>query len=499
MNKFNIINNTQDLNKIKTIVRLNQISLGNKNGKFNTKLDPVHLNTNNGLPHNSKKPSFFVALKKPLTVSGESKKNFLINPIAQNTKGLVNLQSPRVSDLSKQNSLFYPETSEPKKFSSLVNRGTLHEEYLTNNIEHISLNPIIGIKNGLLLKYKKFVSYSFNGSTINPKEKRFSENGPTTLLPLVQESPRVSGKGALVKQASQSLEKIGGNMPVEKPRVVLSKNKEITDTIKLLNYFFKSIYCLISKPVFIHSADKLTIQLFYFLNIPQRKLFKYFSITYINSFKNKWLKKKSQAFSIRKNKSHIKLKLNRSELKIVTNLRNKSNIVRNLFFKMRNFNISKVYYKKFELICKILSKKFNKTVEFQLIRLHNPLHDTNILANLFSLNLNNKKFYHKRAIEKIITTNEINIISDPSLKAINLVPAYLSGISIKIAGRLMREAIVPRMTTRFIERGASSIGKVNYLDVGTINKKNKKGAYTITIQSGQNFYLPKFNPLKKKA
>ena len=475
MNKFNIINKAQELNKIKTMVRLNQISQGNTNEKFNSSLDPVHLNTNNSLLLNSKKPSFFGAFKSPTNVRGESKKNFLINPIAQNTKGLENLQSPRVSDFSKQSSLISLKTSNPSNKSSVVTRGTLHEGYLTNNIEHISLNPIIGIKNGLLLKYQKFVSYNFNGSTMNPKENGF--NG--------------TRKGKII--------------PVERPLVVLSNNKEITDTIKLLNYFFKSIYCLISKPVFIQSADKLTIQLFYFLNIPHRKLFKYFSITYINSFKNKWLKRKSQAFSLRKNNSPriasvaLKIKLNRSDLKIVTNLRNKSNIVRNLFFKMRNFNISKVYYKKFELICKILSKKFNKTVEFQLIRLHNPLHDTNILTNLFSLNLNNKKFYHKRAIEKVITTNETKIISDPSLKAINLVPAYLSGISIKIAGRLMREAIVPRMTTRFIERGASSIGKVNYLDSGTITKKNKKGAYTITIQSGQNFFLPNFNPLNKKA
>ena len=68
------------------------------------------------------------------------------------------------------------------------------------------------------------------------------------------------------------------------------------------------------------------------------------------------------------------------------------------------------------------------------------------------------------------------------------IPAFLSGLNIKIAGRLMREPIIPRITTKVFEKGAIATGKVNYLDVASITKKNKKGAYTIKITSGQNFF-----------
>jgi len=52
----------------------------------------------------------------------------------------------------------------------------------------------------------------------------------------------------------------------------------------------------------------------------------------------------------------------------------------------------------------------------------------------------------------------------------------------------MGEAIVPRMTTKRFEKGASATGKVNFLDKSTITKKNKKGAYTIKVISAQNFF-----------
>jgi hypothetical protein len=50
--------------------------------------------------------------------------------------------------------------------------------------------------------------------------------------------------------------------------------KLIKYSYNLLFYFFKSMYCLISKPVFLFTPDKVVIQLLYFLNIPKFKVFK---------------------------------------------------------------------------------------------------------------------------------------------------------------------------------------------------------------------------------
>jgi hypothetical protein len=51
-------------------------------------------------------------------------------------------------------------------------------------------------------------------------------------------------------------------------------NIVIKNSYNLLFYFFKSMYCLISKPVFLFTPDKVVIELFYYLNIPKFKVFK---------------------------------------------------------------------------------------------------------------------------------------------------------------------------------------------------------------------------------
>jgi Mitochondrial ribosomal protein (VAR1) len=81
-------------------------------------------------------------------------------------------------------------------------------------------------------------------------------------------------------------------------------------------------------------------------------------------------------------------------------------------------------------------------------------------------------------------------VASPKFVATQLVeiPAFLSGLNIKIAGRLMKEPILPRRTTKKKVKGATATGKVNFLDIATIKNKNKKGAYTITIKSGHNFF-----------
>jgi len=274
-------------------------------------------------------------------------------------------------------------------------------------------------------------------------------------------------------------------------------NKDLFKINKLLFYFFKSLNCLISKPVYLHTPDKVIVQLFYYLNIPKKKVFRLFSILYFNSFRKNYLLKKSKIASLRKNSLKSRNKgvaiakipfIKRKVRKAISRLRGKSDLERSLFFNLRKFNLAKVFTSKFKLIIEIITRKFKKPVVFQLIRLHHPYHDTNILANLLSLNIRNKRKKSRIAINKINSNKAVKTLNDPNLKSVNLIPAFLSGLNLKIGGRLMREPIIPRLTTKNFERGAISPGKVNYLDIATITKKNRKGAYSITIKSAQNFY-----------
>jgi len=278
-------------------------------------------------------------------------------------------------------------------------------------------------------------------------------------------------------------------------------NKLIKYSYKLLFYFFKSMYCLISKPVFIFTPDKVVIQIHYFLNIPKFKVFKWYFI-----LKSKNNGQKREARIKQKNNKRFnwgahkkrKQKIKGKVSKTLIRLNNKRTKVQNILADLNKYNLFRVFSLKFKLICEILNNKFNKPVELQLIRLHQPYLDSNIFVNLLSLNIWNKttknkkkqtkKFKPNVKIIKLFQKRLVKNVGDPKNKSVNLIPTYLSGMKIRIGGRLIKEKVIPRKSTKIYERGASSIGKVNFLDTSSITKKNRKGSYTLKISLGQNFF-----------
>ncbi|CAK5273022.1 unnamed protein product, partial [Mycena citricolor] len=46
----------------------------------------------------------------------------------------------------------------------------------------------------------------------------------------------------------------------------------------------------------------------------------------------------------------------------------------------------------------------------------------------------------------------------------SIIPAFITGLNIKIAGRIMTQPSRPRHTINLIRRGASARGKINYLN-----------------------------------
>ena len=156
-------------------------------------------------------------------------------------------------------------------------------------------------------------------------------------------------------------------------------------------------------------------------------------------------------------------------------------------------NLIKVFSNKLEILCEILSRIFKKPVELNLIRLHHPYHDSNILVNLLGLVLNKNNL--RKTIGSLYENNDVvknlNNLSSPFLnsKTENMInPAFVSGLNIKVAGRLIKEPIIPRLTVKNFEKGAVATGKVNFLDVARITKKNKKGTFSITVSSAQKFF-----------
>ena len=256
-------------------------------------------------------------------------------------------------------------------------------------------------------------------------------------------------------------------------------NKLIKNIYKLLQSSFKSMYCLISKPVFIITPDKMTIQLFYYLFIPNLLKLKQIKLFYNN--------KKYNYLKLIKNLRDLKKKNRRFKKQISRFRRFKKTTSKINFIKLSNYNLTKIFSNKFNILCNILSNLFKKPVELNLIRLHYPYLDSNILVNLLGIMINKIKL--RILIRKLFENTVIKNLKTVNLnRNNNIIPAFLSGINIKVAGRLLTQRVVPRKTVKNIIRGASARSKVNFLDVARYSNKNRRGAFSITVKSGQNFF-----------
>lgn len=361
-----------------------------------------------------------------------------------------------------------------------------------------------------------------------------------------------------------------------------NRNKLIKEIYDILFFAFKSMSCLISKPVFSFKTDKIIIHLFYFLISPaflkfKRPLRKQISkIKKINRnrYRNRHrqsLKKTSRRFkrygersivkgshphnlknlTLQRRKSKSKnffrfkflfnkfLSSSRSqkrrkakfsryinskginmlvlrkikfinknkklhfndfkELKrnkrIFRNYKSKKKFIKFYYNKLVNKPLTLIYPAKFKALCFILSKFFNKPVELNLIRVHYPYSNSNILVNFFALFVNKVKVIKvvqklfNNAIFKNIVKNKFSSFNNKGKNTKDFIlPAFLTGMNIKIAGRLLRDKIKPRKTIRFFNKGVYAHSKLNYKDFARFTTKNKRGIFSISINSSQSFF-----------
>lgn len=82
-------------------------------------------------------------------------------------------------------------------------------------------------------------------------------------------------------------------------------NKLVRNPYDLLNSTFKSMYCLISRPVFLIKTDKIIIQLFYYLLIPKLLKNKKLKSNIINTHQVKKNKDRKQFFTYTNKKNNL--------------------------------------------------------------------------------------------------------------------------------------------------------------------------------------------------
>lgn len=145
---------------------------------------------------------------------------------------------------------------------------------------------------------------------------------------------------------------------------------------------------------------------------------------------------------------------------------------------------------KFKFLIYFLEKLFNKPIELNLIRLKYPYHESNILAQVLALSSKKYKFF--LIMRKLFYTASIKHPGKSAglvQKGFNgfetdmfkIIPSYLSGLKVRLAGRLLTEKLVPRKTVKTFQVGSLSRGKVNFKTTSRITLKNKRGAYSFTV------------------
>jgi hypothetical protein len=224
-------------------------------------------------------------------------------------------------------------------------------------------------------------------------------------------------------------------------KFVVKNNIIPKNIIIFLEYSFLSLSYLISKPIFDISPNKVIIHLFCFHIKPKKKVILY------KDRSNEVLKKK--IISLKDNVSMLSKKINIIKLKIIT---------------------------------KILRRFFKKAVELEIVRLHYPFYNTNIFVNLLGKMINKIKLRRilRRFFKKAKIFNPTKLIGHQ----ISKIPSFLSGVKIRVAGRVLTQRIIPRKTVKTISKGSLARGKVIYLEKGRFTNKNKRGAFSITVTTG---------------
>src|ERR1700710_1575226 len=303
------------------------------------------------------------------------------------------------------------------------NKNILTKKNILTNINKDLIN-----KNNIMIPRKKEII----NNQINKNLITRIKNINTNLINNINLPLDIIGKPALNERNKNYLS------------LITTFNPEVA---KVKNTVFN--FNLTSKPYLYINQDKIIIHLFFYKKVlPKFKL-----------YRKKW-NINSKKWNINKNKCDITaIKANQ---------------------KLPFLSLNKT---KLENLCALLSKIFNKSVELELTQLHRLYHEPNILVNALGSIVNKIKLRRilKRLFKAIVIKNPTRMINR---KRFSVVPCILSGISVKVAGRVMTQRVVPRKTVKFTQKGSLSRTKSIFVENSRFTNKNKRGSFSITVTSG---------------
>lgn len=165
-------------------------------------------------------------------------------------------------------------------------------------------------------------------------------------------------------------------------------------------------------------------------------------------------------------------------------------VVINLFYYIANSNQA-LSNSTINSLGEVLSKLFKRPVELRLVRVHYPYMNSYILAQYVAINTKRYNFTRiQRAIFAALqVVNQRTLFTSSVPSSDNALPAYITGVKIRVSGRLVTERSVPRQTVQTAQIGSfsdpSNGQEKNVIESASFTSKNKKGAFTVKVWISQ--------------
>ena len=169
------------------------------------------------------------------------------------------------------------------------------------------------------------------------------------------------------------------------------------------------------------------------------------------------------------------------------------NVIINLFFlvinnKIANKNFLELNKNKLQGLSSKLSKIFKKPINLELTQLYSVSNNSNILVNILGkLGLLRRNSF-SRIVGKFLKYQSKKIFFRNNNNKISKFSTILTGVNIKLGGRLIRGKIVPRRTVKKIQYGSLARSKSNFVTTARLTQKNKRGSFSFTVSIGHKFF-----------
>ena len=209
-----------------------------------------------------------------------------------------------------------------------------------------------------------------------------------------------------------------------------SNSKLIKNISSILEYSFLKMYSLISKPVYYITPDNLYVNLFFF---------------------------------------RLKNKKNKKNKKSLSSL-----------FNLNSQNL--------EILSANLSNFISKNVHFDLNRIRKLNLDSNILAHFIARYCDFKKIKFSKIAKRVLRLSKIKN-SKKYYSYNGVIPSFLTGIKIKLGGRLSTQKISARQTVKITQRGSLTRRNTDRVSKSRITGINKKGTFCVTVTIGQKIFI----------